>query len=172
MDSFPSTLDSQTMQDYVDQRLPAILAYYLQDAASDVSGYKKATGAPASNKTAEAFTPADGTHVLVNYITDPGFPGVAFLPAGSYEFHMHAKRASGQFTLYAEFWETDEDGVDIGLIGTSEEIVVANTETEYRVFFVTANVYEMASQASRIACRVYAITSFKPDLYALCRRGS
>ena len=81
MDSFPSTLDQATMQNYVDKRLPAILSYYFQDTASDVSGYKKAIGAPAGTQTPEAFTPADGTHVLVNYITDPGFPGCR-LPAG------------------------------------------------------------------------------------------
>ena len=59
---------------------------------------------------------------------------------------MHAKRASGQFTLYAEFWETDKDGVDIRQIGTSEQVVVANTETEYRVSLCNRHVYEMQSK--------------------------
>ena len=161
MDSFPSTVDLTTMQSYVNDRIPGALTYYLQDTTSDVSADKKALQSPPANKTTETYVPGNGTHVLGNWITDPGLPGLAFIPAGGFMFHIHASRAGGPFTVYAEFWEADASGTVIGTspIGTSESAVVATTEAEYQLAFVIANTYALQSQASRILCRVYAITS-------------
>jgi len=85
---------------------------------------------------------------------------LAFIPAGQFEFHIHASRAGGNFTVYAEIWETDSAGVDIALIGTTEHSTNTTTsEAEYRLFFVTINTYTLASTASRIVCRIWAITT-------------
>ena len=147
--------------DFVNDRIPGALTYYLQNTASDVEGYKQDLQAIAANKADISITPGNGTHVLGNWITDPNLPGLDFIPAGGYMFHIHASRASGPFSVYAEFWEADAAGADIGAspIGTSEVGVVGTSETEFQLAFVLPNPYTMQSRASRIVCRIYAITS-------------
>ena len=136
------------------------LVYYLQSAASDVATYDKALTAPQVSKVALNFTLVNTTRVLQNFITDPGFPNLSFIPAGQYGFHIHVDStnpASG--AVYAEFWETNSVGADIALIGTSETTDtdggLSGTEREYRLYFVNPNVYNLASTASRICCRVW-----------------
>lgn len=136
------------------------LTYYLQDTASAVSTYKKLLSSPFSPKTLESYTPGNGTHVIQNYISEPGFPGLAFIPAGQFEFHIHAYRTGGTVHLYAEVWESDASGADIAIIGTTEQsVAITTSEVEYRLFFDTINTYTMGSTASRIVCRVWAITT-------------
>jgi hypothetical protein len=141
------------------------LTYYLQDTASAVSTYKKLLTSPYSPLTTEAFTPGAGTFVLQNFITESGFPNVQFLPAGQFEFHIHADQVSGTARVYAEFWEANSAGTDIALIGTSSQTpALTGANVEYRLFFTTANPYTMASAASRIVCRVWTITTGAPTV--------
>lgn len=136
-----------------------VFIYYLQDTASAVATYKQLLPTPYTPKTTESYTPANGTHVIQNYITQAGVPGLTFIPAGQFEFHIHASRAGGPFAVYAEFWETNASGADINIIGTTEQTAVDTTETEYRLFFINRNPYVMATSASRVVCRVWAVTS-------------
>ena len=99
---------------------------------------------------------------MTNWITPPGSPGVSFIPAGQYEFHIHAAKSAGvkSALLYAEIWEANAAGADIFKIGTTESSpTLAGSETEYRLFFGDGDVYSMASTASRIDCRVYTTVS-------------
>lgn len=138
------------------------LTYYFQDTASDISTYKQMLVTPFTPKTTLTSGSLSGTSVLINFATNAGVPNLTFIPAGQYEFHIHAAKASGTkaTALYAEFWEVSSLGVDIGKIGTSEtSSALVGSETEYRLFFSTANVYNMASANSRIDCRIYTVVT-------------
>ncbi len=160
------------------QTLPAqgTLTYYFQNTASNVTGYKKQLPTPYTPKTTLSTTTLPvGTDVVQNWITDPGFPNLTFIPAGQYEFHIHAARpvANGKtVTLYAEIWEANSSGANIARIGTSEVTpAIGTSEVEYRLYFATSSTYIMASTSSRIVTKVYATISgpgpFSPtvDLY-------
>ena len=138
------------------------LTYYLTDTASSISTYLQQTTSPYTPKTTLSFTGVNTTRVLQNFSTNAGFPGLTFIPAGQFEFHIHASATSpGGVEIYAEFWEVSSTGVDIGLIGTTETTAtlggLTTSEAEYRLFFVRANTYNMTSSASRIVCRVWAL---------------
>ena len=135
--------------------------YYFTDTASSIATYLQQTAGPFTPKTTLAFTGVTtGTATLQNWATNAGIPNIASIPAGSFEFHVHALKSAGSkaITLQCEFWEVSSVGVDIGLIGTSEvSTALTASEVEYRLYFVTANPYVMASTASRIVARVQAI---------------
>jgi len=146
-----------------------LLTYYLTPTASTPpAGYLAQTTAPYSPKTTLPFAGVNTTRVLQNFITPVGFPNLAFIPAGQYEFHIHADSTNpASINLYAEFWEVSSIGTDIGLIGTTETTAgnMAGSEQEFRLYFVNANVYTMGSTASRIVCRVWALrTSSSHDI--------
>lgn len=143
--------------------LSGSLLYYLTDTASSVATYFQLTPAPYTPKTTLTFTGQTGTGVstLRNWATNAGVPGVAFLPAGAYEFHIHASRtsaASGTMKIQCEFVEVDAAGADIAVIGTSEaSTALAVAENEYTLVFANGNVYNFASTASRVVARVQVV---------------
>lgn len=131
--------------------------YYLQDTASAVATYKKMLMTPYTPKTSENFTGLADNATLINYITEAGSPGLTFIPAGSFEFHIHAAKVAGTKTanLHAEIWEAGSTGTDIAKIGDTEATgTITGSEVEYRVFLVTSNVYTTNSTASRLVVRV------------------
>ncbi len=141
-----------------------ILTYYLQDTASDVGGYRKQLISPYSPKT--TLTTAGlgaGDSVLGNWITAPGSPGLTSIPAGTFDFHIHAAKTAGvtkTAVVYAEIWEANSSGVDIALIGTTESSpVLTGSELEYDLHLVTSNTYTLASQNSRITTRVHTVVT-------------
>lgn len=149
------------------QVLPLVgsLAYYFTDTASDVATYLQQSLIPFSPKTTLAYTGITGTstQTLQNFATNAGQPNVAFLPAGSYLFHVHASRTNfftGSITLRCQFVEVDSSGVDIAVIGTSGVTPnLTGSEVEYIVEFNDPNVYTLASSASRIVARVQAVVA-------------
>lgn len=150
--------------------LPSTLIYYFQDTASDVASAKKQLAEPYTPKTTALYSGVT-TGLVQTFATDPGIPGVTHLPAGSFEFHIHARVTTGGMKpvqLYAEIWECDASGGDIAKIGTSETSVVLTTsEAEYREYFTTANVYTMAATTSRVKTKIYATvgsTGSSPDV--------
>ena len=138
-----------------------IQSFYLQDTDSDVSASKKLLPTPYTPKATLSFSSVGiGTTLLKKWITEPGVPNLTFIPAGSFEFHIHASQGGTIFPvkLYAEIWETDASGVDITKIGTSEiSNTLGSTEEEYRLYFVTSDVYNMQSASSRIVVKVYVV---------------
>ena len=135
------------------------LTYYFQDTASSISTYKTQIVTPYTPKTTLSTSGVTDGQVLYNFATLSGVPNLTFIPAGQFEFHIHAAKAGGtkSAAIYCEFWECSATGVDIGKIGTSEtSATIAGSETEYRLYFVTANTYTMGSSASRIVARIKA----------------
>jgi hypothetical protein len=139
-----------------------VLSYYLQDAASDVAGYKKQLATPQATTNTLSISGLSSGSVLQNWVTDPGIPNLQYIPAGQFEFHIHARKTGGSKAagLYCEIWECSAAGADIELIGTTEITPnLSGTVTEYRVYFTTANVYNLAATTSRIVARVVASVS-------------
>ena len=137
----------------------AFLYYFTDTASSPTATYLQMLLGPYTPKTTLSFTSLSGTSVLKDWATQAGSPGLTFIPAGQFEFHIHAAQTGGTkaTTLYAEFWEVSSAEVDIARIGTSESSsALTGSEVEYRLFFTTANTYTMTSTSSRIVARVYA----------------
>ena len=144
--------------------LAGTLAYYLQDTASSpTASYKQALPTtPAVKVQLDFVTQPAGTDALQVWATNAGAPGVAQIPAGNYTWHIHAAKTAGSanrtFTLYAEFWEVNASEVDIAKIGTTESsVVVAGSEAEYTLVFHNNNPYTLATTASRIAVKTFAV---------------
>jgi hypothetical protein len=144
---------------------------YTQPTSSDVSTYSQALATPYATETSATTNSVSGEGVVGNWITDPSAPGIAFIPAGSFEVHLHAAYSGGtglrQYQIYGELWETNSSGVDINKIGTSEYSNILSTiEEEFRMFFVTTNVYTMVSSLSRINLRVklHIISGGSPNI--------
>jgi hypothetical protein len=135
------------------------LTYYFQGAASDVATYYKQLVSPFATSTALSTAGVANAQVLANYITDPGFPGVAFVPGGVYQLNLHASQTAGSkvSAVYAELWETTSAGVDIALIGTSgfSQTLTGSAADDYVTFSLAAP-YTMASSSSRIDTRIRA----------------
>lgn len=133
--------------------------YYLTNTASDVATYKFQTVTPYTPQTTISYGSAV-TGVLQNFVTPTASPALSSIPAGQYEFHIHAEQTSGTqiVQLYAQFVESTSTGTDVGIIGTSQvSSGITTSITEYRLFFDNPNVYTLASTASRIVARLYAI---------------
>ena len=138
------------------------LTYYLTNTASSVATYLQMTTPPYTPKTTLSFAGlATGTDLLKNWATNAGTPNLTFIPAGEYEFHIHADRTGGgNVGLFAQIWEVSATGVDIAMIGVTETTAnLTGVEVEYRVLFVDPNVYTFVSPASRVVARVFAIVS-------------
>lgn len=139
------------------------LTYYATNTASDIATYLQLTGPPFTPKTTVPFTGlATGTDTLQNWSTNAGVPGLTFIPAGAYIFHVHANRTgiAGTITIYGQFWEISSLGVDIAQIGQTESSAnLTTTETEFSLAFANGNVYTLASSASRIVIRLFAVVS-------------
>ena len=134
------------------------LSYYFYGLqATSSPAYLLMQSAATSSEVINTYSGLTSTTLIQNWITPTGFPALSFIPAGEYEFHIHASQTAGTAgTLYAEFWEVDSTGKDIAKIGTSESSsALPGTETEYRLFFSNPNTYTMASTASRIVAKVY-----------------
>jgi len=155
------TTDGSGVTSWENIPLASNLLYYFQDTASDVAGYKKQLVTPYTPKTTLSFSGlTSGTTTLKNWITAPGSPGLISIPAGQFQFHVHAAQTSGSDTvqIYAELWEANSSGTDIAKIGTTEtSTALTGSEAEYNLFFTTADDYVMGSSASRIVTRVYAV---------------
>jgi hypothetical protein len=132
------------------------------NSAAPVGDFKQTVNQQVSKVQLDYSGITSTPSIMKTWITDAGFPGVSFIPAGEFELHVHLSNAGGgSMTAYGEFWETDSAGTDIALIGTTVTTYVRtgayidSTETEYRLFFSRANVYTMASTSSRIALKLY-----------------
>lgn len=134
--------------------------FYWQDSASDVATYLRQLGSPFTPKTPLATAGlATGNHLLKNFVTDPGIPGFAFIPAGAYAVHVHTAKTAGTKTaaVYAEIWECSAVGNDIVLIGTTEVTpLLTATEQEFEIVYVNPNTHTLASTNSRIVTRMFA----------------
>ncbi|MDE1946183.1 MAG: hypothetical protein KGH93_03260, partial [Patescibacteria group bacterium] len=142
------------------------LAYYMQNTTSDISGYWEQLVVPQVGKTTFSTAGlATGTTTLRIWATDPGFPGLSFIPAGQFGFHVHAARTAGNRTanVFAEIWEVSATGTDIAKIGTTESTAIdgglTGTETQYDLYFALPTTYVMQSTSSRLATKVFAVTS-------------
>jgi len=137
---------------------------YDTPTASDVATYLQATPAPYTPKTTLIYAGlAIGTDVVKNWATNAGSPNLLTIPAGHYSQHIHALKSSGgNVTLHTQFWEVTSTGVDIAMIGQTEESgQLPGTEAEYSLEYVAPNVYTLQSANSRIVGRVFAtVTSF------------
>lgn len=145
------------------------LTYYFTPTDSDISNVsaivatdKQMTSAPFAAKTAiDIANNTTADVVLQTFATNAGIPNLAYIPAGSYEFHIHAYRLSGarNVSLYGVFREVQADGTNVGTIGTVTESTpnLGGSEAEYRLFMVTANTYTLASTTSRIVLDVHAV---------------
>jgi len=139
--------------------------FYFSDTASSIATYLQMTAQPYSPKTTLTYTGQIGTvtNTLQNWATNAGVPGLTYIPAGQYLFHIHAARTnafSGSIQLQCEFVEVDASGADIHVIGTSEPSVVLTTlEVEYTLAFADGDVYNLASSSSRIVARVQAVNT-------------
>jgi len=138
------------------------LTFYYTNTASSIATYLQATAAPFSPKTTLTFAGlAIGVDTIQNWATNSGIPGLASLPAGNYTQHIHAlKSAGGNVTLHTQFWEVSSTGVDIAMIGQTEESAqLSGVESEYTLEFVNPNVYVFGSTSSRIVGRVIGTVS-------------
>jgi hypothetical protein len=134
------------------------LTYYFNNltSTSTINASKRMLSTP--NSTELKLTTAGVTtgKILQNWTTEPGFPGLTFIPAGSWEFHIHANTTGGGMAqIFGDVYEVNATGYKLQKIGTSEtSTILVNTETEYRLFFVTANVTTLSSNTSRIMVSV------------------
>lgn len=144
------------------------LTYYFTDTASSIATYLQATVAPYTPKTTLTATALpNGTDTLQNFATNAGIPGMTFIPAGIYSCHLHAlKSPFGAANLQCQIVEVSAVGVDIAVIGTTEQSnSIAQTETEYNLEFADGDVYTLTSSSSRIVARVQAVvTSGAPNV--------
>jgi hypothetical protein len=141
------------------------LVFYYTNTASSIATYLQATVPPFSPKTTLTFAGlAIGTDVVKNWATNATVPGLTSLPAGAYTQHIHAlKSAGGNVSLHTQFWEVSATGVDIAMIGQTEESArLTGSEAEYTLEFVDGNVYMLASVNSRIVGRVFATVTGSP----------
>jgi hypothetical protein len=145
------------------------LTYYLQSTDSALTNPsaivtidKQALTPPQTSKT-----PVDIAHnaaadvVLQSWATDPGFPGITFIPAGTYLLHIHAYRLSGNraVALYGVFREVTATGVAVGTIGTLTESTPAlgAAEAEYTLAMAVGTPYTMALSTSRLVLDLHAV---------------
>ena len=145
------------------------LTYYIAPTPSNLTN-----GSAVVNQDVQMLTPpyspitnidiahnASGDVVLQSAATDPGFPGLTFIPAGQYTFHIHAERLSGNraVTLYGVFREVTATGVAVGTIGTQTELTPALTgsQLEYALQMPDGNTYSLASLTSRIVLDIHAV---------------
>jgi hypothetical protein len=146
-----------------------LLTYYMTTTASlltngsaIVNQDNKMLTPPFSPKTAiDIANNAAADVILQSFATDPGFPGITFIPAGVYIWHIHAYRLSGNraVTLYAVFREVSATGVAVGTIGTQTESTTAlgAAEDEYSLAMADGNTYSLAALTSRIVIDVHAV---------------
>jgi hypothetical protein len=146
-----------------------LLTYYMTTTASDltngsaiVTQDNKMLTPPFSPKTAiDIAHNAAADVILQSFATDPGFPGIIFMPAGVYIWHIHAYRLSGNraVTLYAVFREVSATGTAVGTIGTQTESTTAlgAAENEWTLAMADGNTYSLASLTSRIVIDVHAV---------------
>ena len=148
----------------------AVVATVLNVTSSSKAGDFRLLASPYSPKTTFSFPSlAAGTDTLQDWITDTGIPNLTFIPAGVFHVHLHALRsgAAGSVRLQAQLWEVSSAGVDIAQIGvTAAGPPLTTVELEFDIDFSTANVYPMASAASRIVMRLQAVVvgGSTPDL--------
>ncbi len=135
-------------------------AYYLTTAASDVASHIQMTSEQKLVKATVPITSVMSGTVLLDYMTQPGIPGVTFLPSGQFEFHIHAAQTAGNqaVQIYAQFWEYDPIGMThVAMIGqTQASLPLTFAEIEYRLFFALLDPYTFVSRASRISVHVLA----------------
>jgi hypothetical protein len=135
----------------------------------------QATVQPYSSFTTLTYpgTPV-GTTDIQDWATNAGVPSLKTIPAGVYSQHIVARNASGgNATLHAQFWEVSSTGVDIAMIGQSDETVqLTASSLGYVVQFVDANVYTLTNASSRINSRIFATVAGSPANILLYVGGS
>ena len=138
------------------------LLYYLWDTASDVGTYKKLLTSPPVGKTTLTTTGVVNGQVLGNWITEPGFPGLLFIPAGQLEAHTHASQTAGTKVgnYHVEIWEANAAGVDIAKIAITESTAtdggLTGAETQFHDFASIGQPFVLTGTTSRLVMRVIA----------------
>lgn len=138
------------------------LIYFLTPTASSIATYLLADSTLPMAKTTLSFpTLATGTDTLQNWATAVGQPGLTSIPQGTFTLHLHALRTGGgTVNLFQQLWEVNSAGVDIAMIGQSEQTGALGTvETQFNVEFVTGAPYILATANSRIVSRLFAVVS-------------
>ena len=145
-----------------------VVSTALNVAPSDISGDFSAISQPqipGSTMVLPLTLTTAGTINMQTWATVATSPGLAFIPAGQYECHVHAARTNaftGTVQLQCEFDEVSSTGVFIAKIGTTEaspNITLASAE--YTLGFSDGNPYIFASTASRVSVVLQSVqTSF------------
>ena len=133
------------------------LTYYFQNitSTSTINASKQMLTLPNATETELTFTNVTNNQVLQNFTTEPGSPGLKFIPAGSWEYHQHANKTGTAVSIFADVYEVNATGYILQHIGSSETSTpLVAAETEYRLFFVTANTTFLTSNTSRIMVAV------------------
>jgi len=148
------------------------LTYYFQNttSTSTINASKQMLVTPNSTEVILTTTGVVNNQILQNWTTEPGFPGLTFIPAGSYECHIHSNRTGNPATaasLNCQIWEVNSTGGQLQLIGTTETSTpLPTTESEYRLSLVTINTTFLSSNTSRIMIQIVTTAvSGTPDIH-------
>jgi hypothetical protein len=112
-----------------------VIATVLNVPISDVSGASPALATPYNPKNTSTYTMTTGTKTttLQTWVTSSGVPGIAFIPAGLLDCHIHVARTTktGSSAVQCVFQEVDSSGAFIATIGTTEPSAdIPTVETE------------------------------------------
>lgn len=137
--------------------------FYFQNTSANYSNYKQLIANTIElTKTTNTTAGVTNNQTLATFITNQNVPNLVNIPAGSFEFHIHASQTAGTqtTTLHAEIWETAANGTDIARIGMAEPTsTLTGAELEYDLVFVNNNPYTFNSTSSRVLVRIHAIVS-------------
>ena len=120
--------------------------------------YYKMSPTATSTKTTLTYSGINTSRLLQTWITEPFSPGVLSIPRGDYVVEVYAAQTANITAgegMYAEIWETDSTGKDIGLIATTNKVALTAVELKYDLSYTRDTVYTMASASSRIAVKKY-----------------
>lgn len=111
-------------------------------------------GALASNPQFVTTTP----NLIKEFLTEPGYPNITKIIAGTVEFHYEVEKNAGSnnYYTYAELWKKDSGGTETLLL-TSDNSSATAVNTRQAVSVSAANLSDITLLASdRLIVRVYA----------------
>ena len=153
--------------------------YYWTPTASDVVTLYKQTDTPYPTSADAVFTAVTNGQNIRNYITEPNNPGLAFIEAGEYRLHIHAKvtTTAGKKDTYlrGEIWETNSAGAEIvKLADVGPSVILTATAAEYIIAYSSSQI-DLSSTSSRIKTKIFSVTSGgggAPDIHILVGDGT
>ena len=143
-----------------------ITSYYLNDTVPDIAGYDSLhdiNNYVTSSLASESLA-ADNTEQLIkSFITDPGYPGVTFIPAGTCALYYDSQKTSGAaatvYYTYYKLYVRNTASVET-LIYTSDESTHDNS-TSLKVNFVLGTILPPGiniNSSDRLVLKVYGRT--------------